>query len=37
MQGDIASGTISSQLAEKEPTSQLLVDMATDGLIRVRN
>lgn len=36
MQGDVASGTISSQFAKEEPTSQLLVNMATDGLIRVR-
>lgn len=32
MQGDVASGTISSQFTEEEPTSQLLVNMATDGL-----
>ena len=29
MQGNVASGTISSQFAEEEPTSQLLVDVAT--------
>jgi hypothetical protein len=34
MQGDVASGTISSQFAKEEPTSQLLVNMATDGLIK---
>jgi hypothetical protein len=32
MQGDVASGTISSQFTEEQPTSQLLVNMTTDGL-----
>jgi hypothetical protein len=35
MQGDAAAGTISTQFAEEEPTSQLLVNVATDGLISV--
>ncbi|KOS36869.1 hypothetical protein ACN38_g12360 [Penicillium nordicum] len=32
MQGDVASGTISSQFTEEQPTSQLLVNMTSDRL-----
>jgi hypothetical protein len=32
VQGNVASGTISSQFTEEQPTSQLLVNMATNGL-----